>query len=427
MLKYKKLLSAAAAALACAAVSALCVAASMGEFTRCTLTFTVGDTVSELRMRPGGTPDMEDLAAPEGERIVLWLSDGEQAYPEQPAVGDEEYVALLSPAFAEEYSGWLELDEYGLAHPDAGLTGDEAARGVAAMFSGEVDTDALEGLDTVSEAVLGAALEGLFAPEALAGLDSAEPLTRMEAAGILYPLYMTSLYGDAWGFDAVYSVGAPDLDPLAEGADCLAACLDMTNSVRYEPGFVNLDGWLYCADDMGLFYMDETVDGFYFGPDGRYSSGNERLDELVAAALAPICAGCETREDMLRAAYLYVRDSFDYLRRNYYEVGDEGWESAEAVTMLATQRGNCYNYAAAFWALARGLGFDATAVSGTVGWARSPHGWVIMYDDAGERLIYDVELEMAYIYDRGLLQTDFYAMNGAKSASLNYIFGEQFQ
>ena len=87
----------------------------------------------------------------------------------------------------------------------------------------------------------------------------------------------------------------------------------------------------------------------------------------MAEVLAPICEENETREEMRRAAFNYVRDSFEYLRRNYYAVGETGWEVEEATTMFSTGRGNCYNYAAAFWALARGLGYDATAVSGTMG------------------------------------------------------------
>ena len=95
--------------------------------------------------------------------------------------------------------------------------------------------------------------------------------------------------------------------------------------------------------------------------------------------------------------------------------------------MLSTHRGNCYNYAAAFWALARGLGYDADAVAGTVGWNRSPHGWVIMDGAGGTRLVYDVELEMAYRYQRGLVDTDLYAMDPVAAYSWNYIYGEQYR
>ena len=73
-------------------------------------------------------------------------------------------------------------------------------------------------------------------------------------------LYMNSLYGDSWGYDTEYRVVAADLDPLRDGADAMAECVDESGAVYYEEGLVNLDGYLYRADDAGLFYMDETVD-----------------------------------------------------------------------------------------------------------------------------------------------------------------------
>ena len=60
-------------------------------------------------------------------------------------------------------------------------------------------------------------------------------------------------------------------------------------------------------------------------------------------------------------------------------------------------------------------------MAGTVGWERSLHGWVIMYDEEGERVVYDVELEMAYRYQRGLMDTDLYAMYPADTEWWHYV------
>ena len=426
--ELKRALILTAALVAAAVCSFVAAVAQTGAFTRLTLSFSAGGTETTLFVQPGGTPDLADVAIPAGSRLLGWLdAAGEEADPAVPAEADAAYTALLGPRLAAEMEPWLALDGHGLAHPDALVTGAQIADGVRAMFESEVDTEELEGLDYVSASELAAALDGLFAAGELEGIIGGAPLTRIEAASILYPLYMTARYGEAWGFDAMYSVAAPDLDPLREGADCLAACLDLSGAVRYGEGLHNIDGWLYRADGMGLFLMDEEAGGISYGPDGRATSGDAELDELVAEALAPICASCYTREEMLRAAYLYVRDNFQYLRRNYYEVGDEGWQTSEAVTMLSTGRGNCYNYAAAFWALARGLGYDAFAVAGTVGWDRSPHGWVIMYDAEGTRVIYDVELEMAYHYERGRTDTNLYELYPDAAYSWNYIYGEQYE
>ena len=417
------------AALVLAAVAAfLAAVASTGAFTRIGLDFTAGDAETRLYVQPGETPDMEDIAVPAGARVLYWLDgDGEECDPFVPTETENGFEAVLAPALAAEPEPWLELDEHGLAHPDAYVTGEELASGVAAMFSREVDVSALAELETVSGSELASALEGFFEPGALSELDGAEPLTRLEAASIIYPLYMNARYGGDWGFDALYRVCAPDLDPLRAGADCLAACLEMEGAVSYEEGFHFIDGRVYRADETGLFFMDAEVEGIYYGADGRQTSGSGELDALVAEALEPICSEHETRGEMLRAAYLYVRDNFEYLRRNYYAVGDEGWQTEEAVTMLSTHRGNCYNYAAAFWALARGLGYDAAAVAGTVGWDRSPHGWVIMYDGDGTRVIYDVELEMAYHYNRGRTDTNLYELYPDAAYSWHYVYGEQYE
>ena len=391
-----------AAAIIFAAFAAFAAAlAETGLFTRLEVGFTAGETESLVYVQPGEAAPFDSAELPAGTRLLCWLEpDGSEADTEAALYEDASFTALLGPAFAQAMEPWLERDENGFALPDEPVTGAEAARGAAAMFASEVDITALERLDTVSEAQLASALEGFFAPGALDYLDGAEPMTRLEAAGALYTLYMDSLYGEAWGFDAVYRVAAPDLDPMREGAGCLAACL-AGEERQYAEGICFIDGYQYRAD--------------------------ETLDALVAAALRPICAEYETRGEMLRAAYIYVRDEFDYLRRHYYGVGAEGWQIEEAKTMLATRRGNCYNYAAAFWALARGLGYDAAAVAGTVGWERSLHGWVIMYDEEGERVVYDVELEMAYRYQRGLMDTDLYAMYPADTEWWHYVYGEQYE
>ena len=126
------------------------------------------------------------------------------------------------------------------------------------------------------------------------------------------------------------------------------------------------------------------------------------------AALRDATDDSMTLDEMLRAMYLYVRDSFTYLRRHYYKTGDVGWATQEALTMYSTDRGNCYCYASAFWAAARALGFDAKIVSGTYGEEEAPHGWVEILR-GGERYTYDVEIEMAVRRDRGA--SDLYEMD----------------
>lgn len=75
----KKLFEAAAVIIGAAAVSALCVAASMGVFTRSTLSLTVDGTVTEFKLLPGEAAEVSALeAAGDGKRFICWLdSEGE--------------------------------------------------------------------------------------------------------------------------------------------------------------------------------------------------------------------------------------------------------------------------------------------------------------------------------------------------------------
>ncbi len=159
------------------------------------------------------------------------------------------------------------------------------------------------------------------------------------------------------------------------------------------PVFVGMD--VYYADEDGLLVRDQTVGSLYFGPDGRYTTGDEEADTFVRDILGEITKEDMTREEMLRAAFDYVVDSFSYLRRSdAYDTGTTGWEVEEALTILRTGRGNCYCYAGVMCLLARQLGYDAKAIAGTCNWTPRPHAWVEIEFD-GVPYIFDSEMEMA--------------------------------
>ena len=217
--------------------------------------------------------------------------------------------------------------------------------------------------------------------------------------------------------------GFPDVAPDSWGrGDILAAAVsgriwDGPNG-RPAPGFVLVDGALYCAGEDGYFLKNTYVGSLFFGPGGRYTSGSPELDGYVRQLIREHTDDAMTREERLRAVYDYIRDNYTYLVRHYYHIGDLGWEIEEALTMYSTGRGNCYCYAAAFWAAARGLGYDAKIVSGTVD-DDAPHGWVEILQD-GERRTYDVELEML-TRSEGQKNSDFFAMTDAKRMGQQYI------
>ena len=175
-------------------------------------------------------------------------------------------------------------------------------------------------------------------------------------------------------------------------------------------GFYSLGVDLYYIDpETGEVAVDTEIDGFKFGPDGKYTSGDAEIDGYVTEALSSIIQPGMTQEEKLHAAYNYTRDSFSYLRRNYYEVGQTGWTLEDARIMFQTERGNCYCYTSVFYYLSRQLGYDSIAYAGIVGSSRSPHGWVEI-DFDGVTNIFDTELEMAY-RKKGVYYYDFYMMS----------------
>ncbi len=101
-------------------------------------------------------------------------------------------------------------------------------------------------------------------------------------------------------------------------------------------------------------------------PDGLYHTGDAELDQLLYAVIAEKTDESMSDEEKLHALYEYVSGSFGYLRRKYYEPGEHDWLNEEAKTMLTERNGNCYNFAATFCLLARCIGYDAEAYSGTI-------------------------------------------------------------
>ncbi len=161
-------------------------------------------------------------------------------------------------------------------------------------------------------------------------------------------------------------------------------------------GFQLVDGWLYCYDSArGDVVRDAMVGNHYFNVHGRFSTGNNELDSWLHKIVLARTNSSQTQEEMLRALFLYTRDSFTYLRRPPYEFGAHDFMETDALRMLETGYGNCYCYAALFWYLSRWIGYDSVIYSGTVGRNRAPHSWVEINMD-GKNYIFDTELEMAY-------------------------------
>jgi len=310
----------------------------------------------------------------------------------------------------------------GLFHPEQPLSLDELAQALAAAGDRDVFFDG-DGGELLTEERFSALLTEHFPAEEVASAMSAvagrgdAAVTRAEAAVVL-----DALTGLSAGAESAPVF--PDVGPDYWARDAIAAA-GSTDHLWPEgrplppPGFFWSDGWLYCADEDGYLIKNQYLGTLYFGPDGRYTSGSPELDGYVAALIRDHTDDAMTRDERLYAVYTYIRDNFTYLIRHYYRIGDQGWQTEEALTMYSTGKGNCYCYSSAFWAAARGLGYDAKAVSGTYGAERAPHGWVEIILD-GVRYTYDVEIEMV-LRRGGNTSQSLFAMNDDSRVPHGYV------
>ena len=344
-----------------------------------------------------------------------------------PVYADTVYEAVSGPELHRK-GAYIAAESDGLFHPLDKFTRSDAARAVYALletkptgetFLKDVTTHAkcytaattlvTAGYMTLDEgrfypdvaitrADLTALLEKLFSPaaveRALADMTDETPFTRAEAAAAINGLLELDSAGLA---NAPYF---PDVSPSMENYAAVelagqSGTISWLSGDTAQPGFLNLDGHLYCVGEDGYFLRDTMVGTLYFDISGRHTSGDDALDSFVADLVDSQTNASMTREEMLRAVYDYVRDHYLYLKRNLYEVGETGWEIPEALLMFQSGKGNCYNFTAAFWSLARGIGFDAVCYSGLVGVGRDPHSWVEITFD-GVPYVFDVETEMSY-------------------------------
>ncbi len=169
-------------------------------------------------------------------------------------------------------------------------------------------------------------------------------------------------------------------------------------------GFLLDKGYLYAVDEAGELLRDTYIGVLYFREDGRYTSGSEDLDRLVAGVIRKNTDEKMSRMELLRAMYLYTRDNIKYVGFGNHEDsyrpahGADGWMVESATYALENGTGNCYHFASTFAALARGVGFQAYAASGLIGSEDQEHGWVEIVDDSGAVWYSDPETEYARSY-----------------------------
>lgn len=399
-----------------------------------------GEVVASQQVAQGECPQ---AVAPQirGLSFRSWQDgSGQPVTPQSiPVWEDTDYEAVVYPRLSE-HAPYLFPDGEGNLRPQAVLTANEFTRAIRALAE-EGAEDYLPTMPLgnweMDKSHLTYWLELLYSPQAArTAMEVVEegPVKRGDFARIMNRLLGRgggqtvvvaqnisaprdlSLEGENW--EAVLEAALPHTHD-ASGGPWAEAVLELC----WEPGFFFLDGRLCYADGSGHMIRNAQVGDLEFGDDGRYTSGDPELDELVTELLVRFMEENPQaeREELLRIAYLYCRDSFMYLNRGYKAFGETDWQVESAKVMLQTGMGNCYYYSAAFWALARGLGYPAFAVSGGVLRYGAPHSWVGIYFD-GVRYSFDPELEMSYRTERGEPEADFYKLGYYRQLYYKYVW-----
>ncbi len=395
-----------------------------------TLRFRSGDSILQQQDVEQGSLPMEFLPElPEGLLFFGWNR------PIAPAEENADYYGIFAPELSRHVP-YLFLTEEGLLHPDSPITHAEFTLALEALAEDGAKAF-FPAMERSEDAMTAGEVRDLLlyffpktAEAAMADYEEAQLLTRAETACIL-----NTLLGRQETITTDFDRPIYDLSPKhPRYADLMEAAADHEEGTRSwdsviiptgcKPGWKITEGCTRLYDEDGYLVTNTRLYGNVFlDADGCCSTADPDLDILVRQILAQLQEKhpYASRSELLRYAYIYSRDSFYYIPKDFVEFGTTGWENDYALTMFRTGTGNCYYYAAAFSALARGLGYDAEAVSGALLWEHNtgeePHSWVIL--QIGDESFYcDPESEMNM---RAHSQPwNLYKIPRAKLASVGY-------
>ena len=342
-----------------------------------------------------------------------------------PVNGNISYVAQGMPQLIR-HMPYLEIDEYGFLRPEELLTAQELEFALKALTEEATWTflPELPASNNVTGQQLKAVLGNFYAEDVLAAAVTCADTDAVTRA--MFATYMHQLLGRS--DEETFILGAADQVPTdvtslrQDKVALLEACMRHTTDeagqswadiellTGWDPGLHMEDGWLYYVQEDGQLLRGGQVDHLQFGADGRYTSGDLELDALVAGILKTIMEENPDLEglDLLRKVYDHCHQDYKYLRKDAYLFGQTGWEVKDAKDMITKGRGNCYNFAAIFWALAKAMGYDVVCLSGTCTGTDQPHGWVGLYYE-GTRYFVDPEWQYAYT-EREIFDKDMFML-----------------
>ena len=109
---------------------------------------------------------------------------------------------------------------------------------------------------------------------------------------------------------------------------------------------------------------------------GSIEEPDTELKKLVASVIDICTVGDMRQKNQLESCFNYFVAGSEYERKQDFPVGE--WTGSYATDILLNGKGNCYNYAAAFAYIAKGLGYEARVCTGTVTSSlggRTLHAW----------------------------------------------------
>ena len=341
-----------------------------------------------------------------------------------PITADVTYHAVFHPELINHVP-YLFVNESNQLLSDAVLTYadlTQALNALAAEGAAEYFPALSAEASPMTHADLTKSLSGFFSADDIAAAfpDAQDPTRSVFAAGMNQLLGRTA--DEQFSLNEGYTLPADITAVRTDAADLLEASVEhvpvsegvLWNTLElptgYEPGFVNLEGQLYYVQENGYLLKDDYVGTLYFDPDGRYTSGDATLDATVVSILKDMIAQNPEadRFALLRIVYDHCHQNYTYRRTfDHPEYGSTGWEIQRANAMFETTKGNCYSYAAIFWALSRALGYETRAISGKVLEDEQPHSWCIIQLEDGADYIFDPQWQYNYT-ERGITQHDMF-------------------
>ncbi len=137
----------------------------------------------------------------------------------------------------------------------------------------------------------------------------------------------------------------------------------------------------YYFNDNGVMAKGKKVNGVQLNKKGEASIYNNRVKLMlkVQNVLDKKTKTGQTKAQKLNVCYQYMVKSCSYMGRKVPQGNPSGWEVEYAYNMLADKKGNCYSFAAGFAMLARGCGYNAEIIVGSIqkpGESLIPHAWV---------------------------------------------------